>query len=130
MRLLFSTLLCFYSFYAFTQPIPASSVQAIQKIEPILQKDTHEIVFANDWIERFQTDSAFIRNFVKALKTPYSFKYPFDSVKNISKLYALDSIFRIFSWQVMKDFTYYRQRGAIQMRTSDGSLKLYPLFDA
>jgi hypothetical protein len=130
MRLLFSTLLCFYSFYAFTQPIPASSVQAIQKIEPILQKDAHEIVFANDWIERFQADSAFIRNFVKALKTPYSFYYPFDSVQNISKLYAPDSSFRIFSWQVMKDFTYYRQRGAIQMRTSDGSLKLYPLFDA
>lgn len=109
--------------------MPISSVQALQKIESTLQKDAHNIVYANDWLERFQADSAFIRNFVKALKTPYSFYYPFDSVQNISKLYAPDSSFRIFTWQVMKDYTYYRQRGAIQMRTTDGSLKLYPLFD-
>ena len=117
-------------FFSFTQEIPATSIQAIQKIENLLQKDAHNIVYANDWLERFQADSAFIRNFVKALKTPYSFYYPFDSVQNISKLYAPDSSFRIFTWQVMKDYSYYRQRGAIQMRTADGSLKLFPLFDA
>ena len=65
---------------------------------------------------------------VTALKKPNSFYYPFDSVR-ISKLYAPDSSFRIFTWQVTKDLTFYRQRGAIQMKTSDGSLKLFPLFD-
>lgn len=122
--------LMFLPFFSFTQEIPATSIQAIQKIETLLQKDAHNIVYANNWLERFQADSAFIRNFVKALKTPYSFYYPFDSVQNISKLYAPDSSFRIFTWQVMKDYSYYRQRGAIQMRTADGSLKLFPLFDA
>jgi hypothetical protein len=29
----------------------------------------------------------------------------------------------------MRDETYYRQRGAIQMKTTDGSLKLFPLID-
>lgn len=29
----------------------------------------------------------------------------------------------------MKDFTYYRYKGAIQLKTPDGSLKLIPLYD-
>lgn len=80
-------------------------------------------------LQRFLADSAFIKTFVRALKTPNSFYYPFDSLQTISHIYAPDSSFRIFSWQFTRDEDYYRQRGAIQMRTSDGSLKLFPLVD-
>ena len=45
------------------------------------------------------------------------------------RLYAPDSSFRIFTWQLQRDESYYRQEGAIQMKTKDGSLKLFPLFD-
>jgi hypothetical protein len=79
---------------------------------------------------RFHYDSVFIRLLVKALKTPNSFEYPFDSVYTISRIYAPDSSFRIFTWQLEKDESYYRQEGAIQMKTRDGTLKLFPLFDA
>ncbi|MFN3301273.1 MAG: hypothetical protein ACK41Z_13865 [Sediminibacterium sp.] len=58
-----------------------------------------------------------------------SFHYCFDSLKTISRLYAPDSSFRIITWQLMKDFSYYRYKGAIQMNTKDGSLKLIPLYD-
>lgn len=94
-----------------------------------LKNDADSMVYADDWFTRFRADSSFIKNFVQALKQPYSFWYNFDSVKAISKLYAPDSSFKIFTWEVMKDFTYYRQRGAIQLPTDDGSLKLIPLFD-
>jgi hypothetical protein len=79
--------------------------------------------------QRFIADSIFIRSLVKTLKTPNSFYYPFDSIETVSRIYAPDSTFRIFSWQFNKDDNYFRQRGAIQMRTADGSLKLYPLLD-
>ena len=79
---------------------------------------------------RFHYDSIFIRLLVKALKTPYSFEYPFDSVYTISRLSAPDSSFKIFTWQLQRDESYFRQEGAIQMKTKDGSLKLFPLFDA
>jgi len=79
---------------------------------------------------RFHYDSIFIRLLIKALKTSYSFAFPFDSVYTVSRLYAPDSSFRIFTWQLERDESYYRQEGAIQMKTSDGSLKLFPLFDA
>ncbi|WP_157580348.1 hypothetical protein [Segetibacter koreensis] len=79
--------------------------------------------------QRFIADSVFIRMLVRSLKTPYSFNYPFDSLQTVSNIYAPDSTFRIFSWQFTRDDDYYRQRGAIQMKTADGSLKLFPLLD-
>ena len=79
--------------------------------------------------QRFIADSIFIRMLVKSLRNPHSFYYPYDSLETVSRIYAPDSSFRIFSWQFNRDDTYFRQRGAIQMRTADGSLKLFPLLD-
>lgn len=78
---------------------------------------------------RFNSDSIFTRQFVKALKLPWSFEFPFDSVKTISKIYPPDSSFRIFTWQMVVNDNLTRQHGAIQMKTPDGSLKLFPLID-
>ena len=76
-----------------------------------------------------RSDSVFIRALVRTLQLKNSFYYPLDSVKGISKLYAPDSSFRIFTWNLSYDEYYSRQRGAIQMKTKDGSLKLIPLRD-
>jgi hypothetical protein len=66
---------------------------------------------------------------VRALLKKNSFQFPFDSLKSISRLYSEDSVFRIFTWQVVKDDNYCRQRGFIQVKTKDGSLRLFPLRD-
>ncbi len=78
---------------------------------------------------RFIADSIFIRQLVQSLKNNNSFYYPYDSLETVSRIYAPDSSFRIFSWQFNRDDSYFRQRGAIQMKTADGSLKLFPLLD-
>lgn len=130
MKYLFTLFACFILLNSFSQkPVPIESLQKMQAMELQLKNDADSMVYADDWFTRFRADSSFIKNFVQALKQPYSFWYNFDSVKAISKLYAPDSSFKIFTWEVMKDFTYYRQRGAIQLPTDDGSLKLIPLFD-
>jgi hypothetical protein len=69
------------------------------------------------------------RMLVRALKVPNSFYYAFDSLETISKLYAPDSTFKIFTWQMVVNENVIRHHGAIQMRTDDGSLKLYGLID-
>ncbi|HEU0064909.1 MAG TPA: hypothetical protein VFQ58_07750, partial [Flavisolibacter sp.] len=63
------------------------------------------------------------------LQVKNSFYYPFDSVQGVSKLFAPDSTFKIFTWEVALNEYYSRQRGAIQYLTKDGSLKLIPLRD-
>jgi len=108
------------------------SVQESKQLE--LQQDSlkiyaYNIVNAEEPSQRFRADSFFIRILVRSLKFPNSFYFPFDSLQTISKLYAPDSSFRIFTWQIKKDAYVFLQRGAIQMRTTDGSLKLFPLHD-
>ena len=116
------------------------AVQAHAQLKPQDEKMLHgmedslkvwskQMVMAQDASTRFYADSIFIKKFVQALKVPGSFHYPFDSVKTVSKLYAPDSSFRIYTWEIQKDESYFRQYGAIQMHTKDGSLKLFPLFD-
>jgi hypothetical protein len=79
--------------------------------------------------DRFRADSNFTRGLVRSLKFTNSFYYPFDSLNTVPILYAPDSAFRIFTWQLKKDEYVYLQKGAIQMNTPDGGLKLFPLFD-
>jgi hypothetical protein len=114
--------------------LTAQSLSALERATLNLHQDSlmrfaNNIVNAQEANDRFRADSIFIRMLVRTLKTPNSFYYPFDSLASISKLYAPDSSFRIFTWQVKKDEFVYLQRGAIQKRTADGSLKLIPLHD-
>ncbi|HTJ10456.1 MAG TPA: hypothetical protein VL547_00445 [Dinghuibacter sp.] len=101
----------------------------LRSYEDSLTANGAQIVNGRDASERFEADSQFTRTLVRALKEPYSFEYPFDSLQNVSHLYAPDSSFRVFTWEVMVSEDSYRRHGAIQMRTPDGSLKLFALID-
>jgi hypothetical protein len=115
---------------AMAQPLTNQQKQQLQAAELSIKEYGKQMINEEEWINRFIADSAFTKGFVQALKIHNSFYYSFDSLITVSKLYAPDSSFKIFTWQIMKDFSYYRQRGAIQMKTADGSLQLFPLFDA
>ncbi len=111
------------------QQLTIADTKKISLTESSLKQYADQIVNGREVEDRFEADSNFIRLLVKSLKTRYSFYYPFDSLKTISIIYPPDSSFRIFSWQIEKDFETHRRRAAIQMNTTDGSLKLFPLFD-
>ncbi len=108
----------------------SKTVQAsLKKSEDSLKTLANKMIHEREASQRFTADSIFIRTLVRTLKTPNSFYYPFDSLKTVSRIYSPDSNFRIITWQFMRDEAYFRQRGAIQMKTADGSLKLFPLID-
>ncbi len=113
---------------ALAQSMSKETRQELEKKEDTLKDFARKMVFSENAAERFRSDSNFVRTFVRALQTPQSFYYSFDSV-NISKLYSPDSSFRIFTWELKKDEYVILQKGAIQMRTADGSLKLFRLQD-
>ncbi len=105
------------------------SEQEMRLREDSLKVLSSKIIQEREAADRFIADSSFTRMLVRALKIPGSFHYPFDSVESVSKLYAPDSAFRIFTWQVVRDEAMHRRHGAIQLKTTDGSLKLFPLID-
>lgn len=121
-------LILILSITASAQVDPAN-IKALRRSEDSMKTYAHKMISERMALQRFLADSMFIRMLVRALKTPNSFYYPFDSLETVSRLYAPDSSFRIFSWQFTRDENYFRQRGAIQVRTNDGSLKLFPLVD-
>ena len=125
----FFIVVCFFGLSLQAQKKIPASVQVLMQLEDNMRNYANDIVNAEETANRAIADSIFTRSLVNALKVPYSFSYPFDSLKTISRLYAPDSSFRIITWHVMKDFSYYRQKGAIQYHTKDGSLKLIPLYD-
>lgn len=110
------------------QITPANRAE-LARMEGEMLKHAEQILFGIDAGARFRADSIFTRSLVQALKKPHSFHYPFDSLVSVSRLYAPDSTFRIITWHLPVSENSVRQHGAIQMRTTDGSLKLFPLID-
>jgi len=86
--------------------------------------------FINDQteMERMNSNTAFIKTLVKALKIPHSFNFAFDSVKTISIQNSPDNRFRLLTWHIAFDDGSYRFYGTIQINTGD-RLLMYPLED-
>lgn len=111
------------------QSISSADKKKLQAKEDTLRHFARNLITDSTTAQRMVSDSLFTRTLVRALQVKNSFYYPFDSVQGISRLYAPDSAFRIFTWNIEFDQYYSRQKGAIQMRTRDGSLRLIPLRD-
>lgn len=122
-------LFIFFCFFVKGFSQTSADLTMLQQGEDSLKLLSRKIITGNSATIRFNSDSSFTKAFVKALKINNSFHYPFDSLETISKLYAPDSSFRIFTWQMVVNENLVRQHGAIQMNTKDGSLKLFPLID-
>ncbi len=113
----------------FAQSLTRQDYDMLRAEESSMKLQATKIIAETRLTERFKADSIFTRSLVRSLKVKNSFSYPFDSLITISQLYAPDSAFRIFTWQLVINENLVRQHGAIQIRTKDGSLKLFPLID-
>src|SRR5215212_5811507 len=103
MKKILSSLLTvlFFCTTSFSQKISLNDLKVLRKKEDSLKKISLRIIQGTTAADRFTADSQFTRMFVRALRTPGSFYYPFDSLITISKLMAPDSSFKIFTWQMM-----------------------------
>ena len=111
------------------QNLSNKDYKSLQQKEDSMKHYAIEIIHGDNGADRFMADSIFTRMFVRALQTKNSIEYPFDSLITISKLSPKDGSFKIYTWQLMLGEDMIRKHGAIQMRTADGSLKLFPLVD-
>ncbi|MEO8720824.1 MAG: hypothetical protein ABI297_05615 [Ginsengibacter sp.] len=113
----------------YAQHLSSSNKIILQKKEDSLKVLGIQILQGRNSESRFAADSQFTKTFVRALQIKNSFGYAFDSLVSIAKVIPSDSSFKIFTWQLVINDDIVRQHGAIQMKTADGSLKLFPLID-
>ncbi len=128
-KIIFFLILFFSYSVSFSQRISTSDFKLLTKKEDSLKSLALEIIQGRTAADRFKADSHFTKMFVRALKIRNSFDYSFDSLITISKLLPSDGSFKIFTWQMVINDYVVRQHGAIQMKTNDGGLKLFPLID-
>ena len=114
---------------ALGQPSGNKNQQQLMAFQDSLKQISYKMV--NDSIEpeRYNASFKLIKTLVSALKIPYSFNFPFDSLKSISIQSSSDKRFRIFGWHLMNNDGSYRYYGTIQMNKPDGKLELFPLID-
>lgn len=135
MRAITAGLLFLFFLFSFGISVKSQSINA-DDLRQLKRKEDSLHVLADSMINglspgtRFRSDSSFVKILVRALKIKNSFRYHFKELETVSQLSPPDSSFRIFTWQLKKDNYMYIQKGAIQMRTPNGELKLFPLFDA
>lgn len=122
-------ILLFVSVTGAAQKISAADKKILKVKEDSLAQIAVFMITDSLEVARMLAYKDFVPTFLRALKVKNSFYYPFDSVLGISKLYAPDSSFRIFTWYIEIDDYRGWQRGFIQMRTPDGSLKGFRLHD-
>ncbi len=103
------------------------NLKKLQMQEDSLRQYSDSMTFGDDDGLRSEACFKFIKKLVRALKTPQSFYYHFDSLKTISMVYSPDNKFRIITWGLLRHNGTYRYYGAIQMNTY--KLDLFPLFD-
>jgi hypothetical protein len=126
---LFLAIIFFLANAISAQQISTKDLKSLAKKEDSLKKFAVQILNGRNVEDRFSADSQFTRTLVRALQIKNSFHYPFDSLISIARIAPPDSAFKIFTWQLPINGDVIRQHGAIQMRTKDGSLQLFPLID-
>ena len=99
----------------------------LQQMEDSLRSLADTMIFADDEGIRNEACYTFIKKMVKALKTPQSYLYNFDSLKTVSIIHSPDNKFRILTWGILRHTGGYRYYGAIQMHST--KLEMFPLFD-
>ncbi|CAN5136947.1 hypothetical protein BH09BAC2_BH09BAC2_21040 [soil metagenome] len=127
--LLFLSLSVFLINISEAQTIAAADLKTLKAKEDSMITFSKLIVEGRSPEECLRADSIFTKILVRALKVKNSYYYSFDSLSYISRIAPQDKAFKIFTWQVALDENSVRQHGAIQMKTADGSLKLFPLID-
>lgn len=107
----------------------SSDNRQLETLQDSLAKLGYTIYNESSEPERLEANFTFVKTLVAALKVPYSYAFPFDSLTMVSLLKSPDNSFRIFSWHVQLNDGSYLYYGTIQLNTPDGSLKMYPLLD-
>lgn len=111
--------------------IIAQDTDVLKQYEDSLEASVKQLIKETTDIGRLELNEKIVHYFDIILTKKESFHYPFDSLKNISKLMASDSLVRVISWNLPKQNGEYEYFAYIQLLDKKkNKLKLYKLHDA
>lgn len=126
-KLILINILVFLYFSAFSQK---GNTNLFTEYEDTLKVMAHIIMNAETEEKKRTANTAFIENLTEVLQYEKSFKFPFDSLVTISKVYSPNNTFRIFSWLLKKDNGSYEYFGLVHHQNKrKKQFEVIPLVD-
>ncbi len=123
-------LVCLFSFLPIHYNICIAQPREFIQAEDSLKKYINLVHFGKTDPEKFENNVRFINTLSKVLADERSFKYPFDSLKNVARLYAPDESFRIINWNLALENGTFEYFGFIQVKAGGGlDYRVYELKD-
>jgi hypothetical protein len=97
----------------------------------------NSMITSSDEETRLTSGYYFVKTLNRALRTPQSYLYPFDSLKHVSVLKSPDNHFRIITWNIVLKGDNFKYFGVIQMnpdymktiKDTQNLRAIYPLID-
>ena len=126
-KLILINILVFLYFSAFSQK---GNTNLFTEYEDTLKVMAHIIMNAETEEKKRTANTAFIENLTEVLQYEKSFKFPFDSLVSIGKVYSPNNTFRIFSWLLKKDNGSYEYFGLVHHQNKrKKQFEVIPLVD-
>ncbi len=88
------------------------------ELEDSLQTLEFRVFYSKKAADRFEANKQFIAYWASVLKEEKSIQYPFDSLKEVSRLLSPDKKFRIITWNIFKEDGTHAYFGFIQANNS------------
>ncbi|MES2134346.1 MAG: hypothetical protein V4506_18510 [Bacteroidota bacterium] len=88
------------------------------ELEDSLQTLELRVFYSKKIPDRFEANKQFIAYWTSVLKEEKSIQYPFDSLKEVSRLLSPDKKFRIITWNIFKEDGTHAYFGFIQVNNS------------
>lgn len=110
-------------------------------LEDSLKKIEWRVFYSKKIADRFEANKQFLALWASVLKEERSLEYPFDSIREISRLPSPDKKFRILTWNIYREDGTHAYFGFIQVNTtktikkglfkkeSSTHYEVYPLVD-
>ncbi len=101
----------------------------IELLEDSIQSLFSKIILSKNDNEKLECNNEIENILEQLLEDENSFEYPFNGLKNISKLSSDDGMIRIFTWNLPYGNGTYSYFGFIQMNSKSNKLSLFKLTD-
>lgn len=103
--------------------LSADDFSYYKSIEDSLKKIQARVFFSKKESNRFEANKQFLALWTSVLKDEKSLYYPFDSIKEISRLTSPDKKFRIITWDLLKEDETHVYFGFLQVNNSKTTKK-------
>lgn len=95
-----------------------SDMNYYRGLEDSLKKIQARVFYSKKEANRFEANKQFLALWNTILKDEKSLQYPFDSLREVSRLLSPDKKFRIITWDMLKDDETHAYFGFLQLNTT------------